>query len=233
MEFWHAFENLVAGWGLPSIIARLSIAFCIGLVVGSDREYKNRGAGLRTHVLACVAAAIVMITSEYIYRAFPDATADMNRLSAQVVSGVSFLGAGTILVTGRSHVRGLTTAAGLWASTCAGLCVGIGFLDGAVVGTLFIVVALKLLNSLDARIRNASNHFDLYLEFESNHGIKQFIGICREEGVSFSDLRISKAIAAEDGPSVTVSIKLPKAEAKAPFFEQLGEEEAITFFEEI
>ena len=233
MELWHSFEQLVAGWSTASILARIGTAFCIGLIVGSDREYKNRGAGLKTHVLACVAAAIVMVTSEYIFHTFPDANADMNRLSAQVVSGVSFLGAGTILVTGRAHVRGLTTAAGLWASTCAGLCVGIGFLNGAVIGTAFIVFAFKMLDSVDARIRSNSNYFDVYLEFVSNSGIRHFINLCREHDIAYSDLRVSKAIASDDSPSATASIALPRSVDKASFLGYLDDEAAITFFEEI
>lgn len=232
MEFWHTLEDLVAGWGVPSIVARLTVAFIIGLIVGSDREYKTRAAGLRTHVLACIAAAVVMITSEYIYRAFPDATADMNRLSAQVVSGVSFLGAGTILVTGRTHVRGLTTAAGLWACTVTGLCVGIGFLDGAVAGTVFIILALKGLNWIDAFIRATSSHLELYLEFTSSRGIKSFINLCREHGIGFSELRITDSVAENDVAATTVHISLPRGLDKDGFFKLLSEEESISFYEE-
>jgi len=127
LEFIH-------GWSMGSMIVRLLLAMAAGMLVGVDRERKNRGAGMKTHVLVCIGAALAMMTSEYIYHEFPDARADMARIGAQVVSGVGFLGVGTIMVTGKNQIRGLTTAAGLWASACAGIAIGIGFVEGALTG---------------------------------------------------------------------------------------------------
>ena len=95
-----------------------------------------------------------MLTSEYMFRTFPDAKADMARLGAQVISGVGFLGVGTIMVTGRNQVRGLTTAACLWISACEGLAAGIGFVEGAAYVLVLIALTLKLLTKVDAMIHN-------------------------------------------------------------------------------
>ena len=92
--------------------------FC-RVIIGLDREYKNKGAGIKTHALVCIGAAMAMIVNEYVFREFPNMNTDITRLGAQVISGIGFLGVGTIMMNGRSEVKGLTTAAGLWA--CAGV----------------------------------------------------------------------------------------------------------------
>ena len=113
------FIDYVHGWSIGSMIIRLVIAMLIGMIIGLDREIKNRGAGMKTHALVCIGAALAMMISEYVFFTFPDAKADMNRIGAQVISGVGFLGVGTIIVTGRNQIQGLTTAAGLWVCACA------------------------------------------------------------------------------------------------------------------
>lgn len=134
----------------------------VGMFIGIDRGLKRRGAGIKTHVLVCLGSTLVMLTSEYMFRTFPDAKADMARLGAQVISGVGFLGVGTIMVTGRNQVRGLTTAACLWISACEGLAAGIGFVEGAAYGLVLIALTLKLLTKVDAMIHNHAKVFDFY-----------------------------------------------------------------------
>ena len=126
-EAWQSFVAETAAWGAHAVFLRLLIATLVGLAIGIDREFHNKGAGIKTHVLVCIGAAMAMIVSEYVLHQFPDANGDINRIGAQVISGVGFLGVGTILVTGKNEVRGLTTAAGLWACACIGLAAGIGF----------------------------------------------------------------------------------------------------------
>lgn len=111
-----------------SITVRLLLALICGGILGIEREKKRRPAGLRTYMLVCVGAAFVMITNEYM--SFKYEGVDPSRMGAQVISGIGFLGAGTIIVTGRNRVKGLTTAAGLWAAACIGLAAGAGFYSG-------------------------------------------------------------------------------------------------------
>mgnify|MGYP001027887749 CR=1 FL=1 len=106
------------------------LTLTIGGMIGLERGSKNQSAGFRTYMLVCLGAASVMMTNQYICDHFE--SGDPSRLGAQVISGIGFLGAGTIIVTKRNQVRGLTTAAGLWSSACLGLAVGIGFYEGAV-----------------------------------------------------------------------------------------------------
>lgn len=127
---------MLAGMELLSVIARLSLAALFGGLLGLERERKNRPAGLRTYLIVCVGAALTVLLSEYeqwmlsthwAAAAGSAVQIDISRLGAQVINGIGFLGAGTILVSSRKKVRGLTTAAGLWASACMGLAVGAGY----------------------------------------------------------------------------------------------------------
>ena len=136
-----------------SIFIRVSMAVIFGGIIGYGRERERRPAGLRTHILVSIGATLTMITNIYIYERY-GALCDPTRFGAQVISGIGFLGAGTIIVTGKSKVRGLTTAAGLWASACMGLAIGAGFYSGAIIGFIFIVAVTVVLTKLDKRINN-------------------------------------------------------------------------------
>ena len=122
---WNFLMDSAAEFDLLGVTIRLLFALIVGLVIGIDREMKRRVAGIKTHILVCLGAAMVMITSQYMMVNFGD-VADPARMGAQVVSGVGFLGVGTIIVTGRNQVRGLTTAASIWVCACVGLAAGIG-----------------------------------------------------------------------------------------------------------
>ena len=122
-----------------SMLLRIILSVLIGGVLGIERGTKNRPAGLRTYILVCLGSALVMMTNQYVYITYE--TGDPVRLGAQVISGVGFLGAGTIVLTGRNKIMGITTAAGLWAAACCGLAIGIGFYEGAVLGLSLIHIS--------------------------------------------------------------------------------------------
>ncbi|MGE5327936.1 MAG: MgtC/SapB family protein [Deltaproteobacteria bacterium] len=123
---------------------KLLIACLLGGLVGYQRESSHRPAGLRTHILVCVGSALVMITSEYIFDVYRGVTnLDPARLGAQVISGIGFLGAGTILRDG-STIKGLTTAAGLWAVSCIGIAIGAGFYSGGIAAAFLVYLTLTI-----------------------------------------------------------------------------------------
>lgn len=126
----HEFLIMIKGWSILSVGLRLAFSLVAGTLIGLDRSMKRRGAGIKTHVLVCLGSALVMMTGQFIQLNY-EGTIDVARMGAQVISGVGFLGVGTIIVTGHDQVKGLTTAAGLWACACIGLAIGIGFVDGA------------------------------------------------------------------------------------------------------
>lgn len=131
------------------LILRIALASLFGALIGVEREHARRPAGLRTHVLVCVGSCLVMLTSEYIYRTYHHLSPNMDiaRLGAQVISGVGFLGAGTIIRNGNT-VKGLTTAASVWAVACIGLATGIGYYLGASIATFTIFLILAYFKSI-------------------------------------------------------------------------------------
>jgi len=161
--FW---DNL--GYYLE-IFLRLAVAGILGGIIGFEREFSNRPAGFRTHILVCMGSALVMVTSEFLFLNYADKTnIDPARLGAQVISGIGFLGAGTIIRDG-INVRGLTTAASLWAVACVGLASGIGFYGGAIAATVLIFTTLILLKKLEYKV--APKYRNIYVVSDGQVGV--------------------------------------------------------------
>ena len=146
-----------------AITVRLVLAVLCGGAIGMEREYKRRPAGFRTHILICLGAAVTTLTAQYIYLVLHLYT-DVARLGAQVVAGIGFIGAGTIIVTKRQHVKGLTTAAGLWTSAIIGLVCGAGFAECAIFATVMVLVAELLLIKIEYRLTGQKRDINLYIE---------------------------------------------------------------------
>ena len=134
--------------GFLNICLRLACAMLVGLIIGTEREYTNRPAGMRTHVLVALGACVVAVTGQVLNFQYD---ADPGRLAAQVITGVGFLGAGTILRQG-FHVKGLTTAASLWTVACLGIAAGYGYYAIALAGTLLAFITLTILEFLQDRL---------------------------------------------------------------------------------
>ena len=134
-----------------AIVVRILAAVILGGIIGLERGLKNRPAGLRTYMLVCVGSCLIMLTNQYIYQMYN--VGDPVRMGAQVVSGIGFLGAGTIVVTRRNQIKGLTTAAGLWAAAAVGLAVGIGLYEAAILGGATIFLVLSIIHRWDNNMR--------------------------------------------------------------------------------
>lgn len=155
-EIWESVKNIALWiWGFEQVrftvdaFVKLGITTLLSGIIGFEREHSHRPAGFRTHILVAIGSALVMLTSVFIYG--DDATTgDVTRMSAQVLSGIGFLGAGTIIREGFS-VKGLTTAASLWAVACIGIAVGAGFYAGAFVATVVIYLTLNSLKRFVVR----------------------------------------------------------------------------------
>ncbi|WP_070000513.1 MgtC/SapB family protein [Cellulosilyticum sp. I15G10I2] len=161
-----------------SIIVRLVLACLCGGIIGFDRIKKRRPAGLKTHILVCIGATLAMITNQYIFNVYGEIV-DPARLGAQVISGIGFLGAGTIIVTGRQQIRGLTTAAGLWASATMGLAIGIGFYSAAIIGCIFIFIVMTVVQKVDNMIVAKSPILEIYMEFSNIENVRVFIDLTK------------------------------------------------------
>ena len=158
---------------LLAVFLRLLAAVICGGVIGLERGLKNRPAGLRTYMLVCVGACLIMVTNQYLFQVTQ--SGDPMRLGAQVVSGIGFLGAGTIIVTGHQQVKGLTTAAGLWASACMGLAAGAGFYECVILAFVLVWFSIRLLPRVESYVIENARNMNIYVEFSSLDDIGKII----------------------------------------------------------
>lgn len=172
---------------MVAVAARILTALAIGGIIGLERGLKNRPAGLRTYMLVCVGSCLIMLTNQYIYQM--TGAGDPMRLGAQVVSGIGFLGAGTIVVTRRNHIKGLTTAAGLWAAAGVGLALGIGFYEAAFVAGGAIFTIMTLLQRLDNRMHSSTKVLEIYVELAKTITLGTFIHEIRELDLEITDIQ--------------------------------------------
>lgn len=189
---------------LFSVTLRLLLAMACGGVLGLEREQKRRPAGLRTYMLVCVGSALVMLTSQYVVEKM--GTGDILRMGAQVVSGIGFLGAGTIMVTGHRQVKGLTTAAGLWVSACLGLAAGIGFYAGTLIGCVLIFMVLSWFYWLEEKLSKNLRIINVLAEMDTTKDLAGLLRLAKENELKISDMEISKAKKGETGLVVLFSV---------------------------
>ncbi|MDU1602035.1 MULTISPECIES: MgtC/SapB family protein [Clostridium] len=174
-----------------SIIVRLTLATICAGILGHERGKKKRPAGFRTHIVVCIGATMVMVTSQYMTDVL-GITTDASRMGAQVISGIGFLGAGTIMVVGRNQVKGLTTAAGLWACACMGLAIGIGFYEGAIITCIYLLAVVTFLHRLDLYSRTHSKVLEVYVELQDICGVTNFINMVKSDGTKISNIEVKK-----------------------------------------
>ena len=172
---------------LLSVCVRLGLAMVFGGTIGFERGIRQRAAGLRTHMLLCVGAASTMLVSQFMYASY--GVGDPARLSAQVISGIGFLGAGTIIITRRNQIKGLTTAATLWATACMGLAVGVGFYECALVMYVLLIFILLVVSLLDNRYLKVPTSTSLYLEVRRDIGLGDAIRFIHEIGWTVRDVK--------------------------------------------
>ncbi len=183
-----------------SVFIRLILALILGGLIGLDRALRHRPAGPRTYALVCVGAALTMVLSQYEYVMLttdwaPMAEAvglktDVSRFGAQVINGIGFLGAGTVIATNQQKVKGLTTASGLWASACLGLVVGSGFYEAAIFAFLLILVTMWLLRPLEEVIIERSRNINIYVEFRSIADMGEILKTIKDQDINIFDMDI-------------------------------------------
>lgn len=182
--------SLLQEINLISIIVRIGLALLMGGVLGAERGLRNRPAGFMTYVLVCIGATMIALTNQYISARFPQT--DPTRLAAQVVSGIGFLGAGTIIVTRNDEVRGLTTAAGLWLAAGLGLAIGVGFYSGAIIGFVFSIFALVSLKRVDIYIKQHARSMEIYLEYNSAFSLRKLSEYAQTQKFELFDMQRGK-----------------------------------------
>lgn len=176
---------------LLSVTVRMLCALLCGGIIGIEREYKRRPAGFRTHILICMGAAMTTLTSQFLYVCMGYYT-DVARLGAQVIAGIGFIGAGTIIVTKQQRVKGLTTAAGLWVSAIVGLAIGAGFLEGALFVTALVLLAELLFVKLEYRLLNNAPERIYYMEYSDKECLEAILSLFKEMGILVLNMEITR-----------------------------------------
>ncbi len=209
----------VTAWNMRNIVIRMLTAMVLGGVIGIDRGAKRRGGGARTDAAVCIGAALVMITGQYMEIRFPG-LADLSRMASQVISGVGFLGAGSILVSGH-QVKGLTSAAGIWFCACIGLAVGIGFVDGAFLATVILLAGLHLLPLVEEKIYQYSRYLTLYVEADEGGASAEFLHHLKMDGCKVDRFDVDKSGGMQSFTILT-TIRLPKELNRDEYIEELS-----------
>ena len=204
------------------IIFKLALACILGAMIGLERESLNRPAGLRTYTLVCVGSALAMIVSIDIYmQYYQTVNADPGRIAAQVISGIGFLGAGTIMREGAS-VRGLTTAAGLWVVACIGLAVGAGLYIPAVATTILILFVLIYFIRFEQFFTGMREYKGLVIVVEDRPGQVGNIGsILGDMGVLIKNIQLTH-LENEDNLEVELLVELPSGIKISDVIEELS-----------
>ena len=181
------------------IVIRILIAVVFSGIIGMERGLKNRAAGFRTYMLVCLGAVLTILLGQYEHHMLTTAWAysaqaaglktDVARFGAQVISGIGFLGAGTIVVTRRNQIKGLTTAAGLWAAAGVGLALGIGFYEAAIAGAIAVFFVMTMLQKMDNRMHRKSKQVEAYFELSEKVSLGDFLRVLRTKELEVDDVQ--------------------------------------------
>lgn len=197
------FENLfdtLSTFSELSAITRLLLAFLLGGIIGMERGRHGRAAGMRTHILVCVGSCMTALVGIYLLQINPNE--NISRIAAQVISGIGFLGAGTIMIRNQSVITGLTTAAGVWCTATVGISLGYGFYSGAVIATAIIIITATLLTRLETGKKSILRY---YLELEDATKVTQTIQVIQER---YPTLKHPEITAAKSGLPNSVGLSL-------------------------
>ena len=213
MQEWFARWGLLELSGL-TVTVRLLLAAVCGGVLGLERTRKRRAAGLRTYML------------DFFH------TGDVGRMPAQVVSGIGFLGVGTILVTRQYRVKGLTTAAGLWAAAGVGLAIGIGFYTGALICCALLLVIMLFADRFEAAFTRRLRRVPLYVAFERVEAVRPFLALLRGEGITAANLELMP-LDGRQGVALFCQLRFPPSSTRAEAISLVAQAEGVVFFEEV
>ena len=214
-----------SAWTAQNLIIRIMVSMVLGCLIGLDRGMKHRGAGTKTITVVCLASTLVMLTEQYIQVNFPG-LANMTRMAAQVISGVGFLGVGTIIISNQ-RVKGLTTAATLWASASVGLAVGIGFIDGGVLITLIMLCSLHVLPYVEHFATRRSRYCNVIIDMEESQYIHRIIQDLKEADISVDSMEITTPRIKGDSVMVHLVLYLKRPRENMELYEIITKSDKV------
>ena len=187
---------------IASVLLRLVLAMAFGGMIGLERGRKHRAAGFRTYMLVCLGSALTSILSQYLFVQLSTVWAeiavttgkqvDVSRLGAKVYSGIGFLAAGTIIVTGRQEVKGMTTAAGLWASACMGIAIGAGFYECVIIAFVLMFLCIHFLPVVEVYLLENARNMNIYVELKSLDELGVLLSHVKAQGVQIYGVAIDR-----------------------------------------
>ena len=174
---------------IVTVVIRLVLAMILGGTIGLERGKQGRAAGMRTHTLVCLGSTLATMIGFYALT-LPGIINDPLRIAAQVVSGIGFLGVGTILLKGRFQITGLTTAAGLWCAAAIGIALGAGFYEGALIAFVCAVLTVTVIHRVESRLNKKYSRFGIYVEIDSDKSVRKAVDYL-SENYNVTDIQIT------------------------------------------
>lgn len=213
-----------------SVFLRLALAMTMGAIIGYERASKKSTAGLRTFSIVCAAAAFTMIINEFLISQYN--TGDAARLAAQVISGIGFLGMGSIILTSRNQVRGLTTAATLWATAILGIAIGAGMILPSVIAFFIMMFIIVVLSHISKHLERYNRIITIYLEIDKMVGLPQLIELLTDQG--YEVLQLEKHKSSPEGDLILqMDLNLGKKILHSDVIYRLSQLESIHYIEEV
>lgn len=236
--------EMLREWSCITVVFRLTLAMLAGGAVGLERGRKHRAAGFRTHMLVCMGAALSMLMGQYQIQMAESLWQDMGsaltsrldagRFGAQVINGIGFLAAGTIIQRGRQEVKGLTTAAGLWTSACMGLAIGVGFYECVILALVAMVLVVRFLPSMESFLLSKARNINLYMVFASLADVGQIIACLKAQGARIYEIEIDQSEHRENRrPGAFFSVRLHQRQSHTDLLLKISELECVFFIEEL
>lgn len=225
------FTLFFSDWTWGNIFIRMIVSLVLGMIIGIDRGAKRRGGGARTTITVCLGAAMVMLLEQYLEELYPERL-DISRIAAQVISGVGFLGAGSILVSGH-RIKGLTSAASIWTCACIGLAAGIGFIDGAVILTGLWLVGVHLVPYIESRVYRHSKYMTLYIEAATGREITLISRKLKEDNCFIDIFVVDKPKAKGQYFQIVTTFKIPKGINRDAYLHMLQEIDGVGTINEL
>lgn len=220
-------------FNMVSVSVRLLLAMLFGGLLGMERAMKRRAAGLRTFALVSLGSACAMVTNQYLFLTLEN-SGDPSRMAAQVISGIGFLGVGTIVVTAKNHVTGLTTAAELWTSAIMGLAVGSGFIWGGSVSMVLILVCMRFMKYISKYQEKHNRILTVYLEIGGQERYLEVLEFIyqKEFEIKSIEKKRQKPIIAKD-ITILIDIDMKRRTEHSIIINEMRKLEGIHYLEEI
>lgn len=220
-------------FSIGSAFLRLIIAALLGGLIGIQRGTRRRPAGLRTFSLVSLGAALSMVTNEFLVQTYGSCV-DPTRLAAQVISGIGFLGIGTIIITGKNSVRGLTTAATLWVTATLGIAIGAGFVIGGLVAFALIMLNICILTKISRFQEKYNRMIGLSIELDKNEGAQEVLAYIHSHQYAITTIEKNRKPAVVAKASVILlELDMKKRHSHDELIQELNQLKSVYYVEEI